>query len=220
MTQRIEFFNMSQRFQPFFQIRKELHPFSFNTTQRIEPFSLNMTQRNEHLFLSCDSKNWNIWSRNMTQRIEPCVKKKKTDSKNVTLFKGLIELNLFLWTSSQYDSKSWSLFFKMTRRIEPFLFSNMTQRIDFFKMLKELNLSSIWITFLHDSNWTLFLINTTQRVEFFTKNDSKCWTPFWIWLKELNLFCIGLKELNFFFQPFDSKNWAFFYMSPKLKNFF
>ena len=72
----LNFFNMSQRFQPFFQIRKELHPFSFNTTQRIEPFSLNMTQRNEHLFLIYDAKNWNIWSRNMTQRIEPCVKKK------------------------------------------------------------------------------------------------------------------------------------------------
>ena len=65
-------------FNPFFQIRKELHPFSFNTTQRIELFSLNMTQRNEHLFLSYDAKNWNIWSRNMTQRIEPCVKKKQT----------------------------------------------------------------------------------------------------------------------------------------------
>ena len=54
-----------------------------------------------------------------------------------------------------------------------------------------------------------FLINTTQRVEFFTKNDSKCWTPFWIWLKELNFFCTGLKELNFF--QYVSKNWAFFF---------
>ena len=30
------------------------------------------------------------------------------------------------------------------------------KELNFFKMLKELNLSSVWITFLHDSNWTLF----------------------------------------------------------------
>ena len=68
------FFNMSQRIQLFFQIRrKELHPF-LNTTQRIEPFflwirrkelnplSLNTTQRIESFF-----------SLNMTQRIESFV---------------------------------------------------------------------------------------------------------------------------------------------------
>ena len=184
---------MSQRFQPFFQIRKELHPFSFNTTQRIEPFSLNMTQRNEHLFLSCDSKNWNIWSRNMTQRIEPCVKK-KTDSKNVTLFKGLIELNLFLWTSSQYDSKSWSLFFNMTRRIEPFLFSNMTQGIEpilFSSMTQRIEL------FFH-MNWLFYMTRSElffwsiwfEELNFFTTNDSKesNLPLFGVWLKELTLF--------------------------------
>ena len=107
----------------------------------------------------------------------------------------------------------------MTQRVEVF-FSIWREELNLscfpiwlkeliFKMLKELNLSSIWFTYFF--TWlglNSFLINTTQRVEFFTKNDSKCWTPFWIWLKELNFFCIGLKELNFF--QYVSKNWAFF----------
>ena len=171
-----------------------MNTFFFHLTQRIETFDQE------------------IWLKELNH-----VSKK--DSKNVTLYKRLIELNLFLWTSSQYDSKSWSLFFNMTRRIEPFLFSNMTQRIELFfqnaqgiEPLFRMNYFFTWLE-LNSS-----LINTTQRVEFFTKNDSKCWTPFWIWLKELNLFCTGLKELNFF-QPFDSKNGALFCMSPKL-NFF
>ena len=104
----------------------------------------------------------------MTQRIEPCVKKK--DSKNRTLEKGLIEFNLFLWTSSQCDSKSWCLVSIMTRRIEPFLFSNMTQRIEIF--------SSVWLKelcFLYDSKgWTLFEFDLNLL--------------YWIWPQELNLF--------------------------------
>ena len=149
-------------------------------TQRIEPFSLNLTQRNEHLFLSSDAKNWTILSRNMTQRIEPCVKKKE----NRTLEKGLIEFNLFLWTSSQCDSKSWSLFSRWReelnlscfpiwlKELKYFLqfdskncFFYMTQRVELF-----LNLT--WNFFIeYDSkNWTSFL-NMTQRIDpFFKKN--------------------------------------------------
>ena len=132
---------MSQRFQPFFQIRKELNPFSFNTTQRIQPFSLNMTQRLEPFFLFA-AKNWNF----------------------------------FLFASN-----NWAFFFKN------FIDSKNWTSLPYELLFSWLELNSFF-----------FLINTTQRVEFFTKNDSKCWTPFWIWLKELNLFCIGLKELNFF----------------------
>ena len=47
-----------------FQMTGRIEPAFFNMTQRIEPFSLNLTQRNEHLF-------------HLTQRFEPCVKKKK-----------------------------------------------------------------------------------------------------------------------------------------------
>ena len=123
----------------------------------------------------------------MTQRIELFIK----DTKNWTsLYEPLLNMTqrveVFFqddaknWTFLvfQYDSKNWTFFFKNVQGIEPLFYMNY-----FFTWL-ELN---------------SLLINTTQRVEFFTKNDSKCWTPFWIWLKELNLFCIGLKELNFFF---------------------
>ena len=120
-------------------------------------------------------------------------------------------MNLFsIWLKElksffQYDAKNWTF---LVFQYDP---KNWT----FFKMLKELNLSSIWITFLHDSNWTLFWSIRLKELNFFSNNDSKRWTPFGIWLKELNLFCIGLKELNFF-QPYYSKNWALFCMSPKL----
>ena len=107
MTQRIEFLIWVKDFNPFFKYAKSCTLFLSIRRKELNPFSLNMTQRNEHLFLSCDSKNWNIWSRNMTQRIEPCVKKKNR-LKEWNFFKGLIELNLFLWTSSQYDSKNWT----------------------------------------------------------------------------------------------------------------
>ena len=55
----------------------------------------------------------------------------------------------------QYDSKNWTFFFKNVQGIEPLFHMNY-----FFTWL-ELN---------------SFSINTTQREEFFTKNDSKCWT--------------------------------------------
>ena len=158
------FFKYAKSYTLFLSIRrKELNPFLWIWRKEMNTFFFHLTQRIE----TFDQE---IWLKELSR-----VSKK--DSKNGTLYKGLIELNLFLWTSSQYDSKSWSLFFNMTRRIEPFLFSNMTQRIDFFKMLKELNLSSIWITYLHDSNWI-----------FFDQYDSKSRIFHKKWLKVLNTF--------------------------------
>ena len=125
-------------------------------------------------------------------------------------------MNLFLWTSSQYDSKSWSLFFNMTRRIEPFLFSNMTQRIDFQ------NAQGIEPLF-----HMIYLLFYMTRIElFFDQYDSKSRIFHKKWLKVLNTF-LNLTErvepflhwtqrIELFFQPFDSKNWAFFLYESKI----
>ena len=134
--------------------------------------------------------------------------------------KWLIELNLFFWTFSRW-LKELKSFCSMTPRVQLFLCSNMSQRIDpFFFKLTELNplfffkmsqrieyffqknaqriepLFHLNYYFLHDSmNWTFF--NLTRRVE-----------SFQIWLKNLNLrlsmtqrsepFWTWLKEVNFF----------------------
>ena len=135
----------------------------------------------------------------------------KNYSKNWTLLKWLIELNLFLWTSFQYDSKRWSFFPiwlkdlnffpKMSQRIEPLFHMN------FFKWIKELNL----FCYQYDS---IFSKKSTQRFETF------CWIMtqraeffFWIWLKDL-IFWTWLKELNFFFQ-IDWKNGTLFWKKKK-----
>ena len=114
------------------------------------------------------------------------------------------------------------------------------KELNFFKMLKELNLSSLWITFLHDSNWTLFWWIVSQLShDAFTCHalpsncvESKKSRIFHKkWLKVLNTFLnltdwksstfSALDSKNWtFFQPFDSKNWALFCMSPKLNFFF
>ena len=65
---------------------------------------------------------------------------------------------------------------------------------------------------------------------FFDQYDSKSRIFHKKWLKVLNTF-LNLTErvesflhwtqrIELFFQPFDSKNWAFFYICPKLKKFF
>ena len=146
--------------------RKELSLF-LNMTQRIESFFEEKSKIWTSYFQEYDSKNWTL-----------CQKKK--DSKNWTLLKWLIELNLFLWTSSQYDSKSWSLF---------------------AVWLQEFNFSRV---FQYDSkNWTFFwvltprvelffFLNLTQRIEPLFEYDSifkgsKNWASFLeIRLKELN----------------------------------
>ena len=254
MARRIELFLfcMSQRIGVFLVWVKELNfliwvkefNFSLNTTQRVAPFFFEYDAKSCTLFLWIRRKELNpflwIWRKevntfffHLTQRIEPFYQEvwlkelsrvSKKDSKNVTLVKGLIELNLFLWTSSQYDSKSWSLFFNMTRRIEPFLFSNMTQRIELFskcswnwtslpyELLFYMTRSELFLD-QYESKSGIFsqkktqsvepfrnmntFLNLTERVELFFALDSKNWT---------------------FFQQYDSKNWALLCMSSKLND--
>ena len=145
----------------------------------------------KEIFLN--SKNWSLFT-NMTH------------SKNWTL------MNLFIWHKEldffRHDSKSCLLLFlnNMTRRIEPSfwtchnelkndaknwtsLFSNMTQRIEFFpKWLKVLNFFflKMWLKRIelckYDSeNWTFPFFNTTHRIK------DWCFFFFSIWLKELNM---------------------------------
>ena len=113
----------------------------------------------------------------------------------------------------------------MTQRIEPFLFSNMTQRIELFFWIwhNELNFLE------HDSkncffecdskNRTFeFFFLTTQRIELFSKirhkelnlfqYDSK---TFPIRLKEINLFSNMTQRIEPFFLWYDLKNWFFFF---------
>ena len=212
--------------------RKELNPFFFECDVKNWNFFLEYDAKNWTLFLFEAKKrtfisliwmtprivfsnkkysmNWTFW--NMTQRIEHLnhVSKRRLREWNYLKFflKWLIELNLFFWTFSRW-LKELKSFFNMTQRIEPFVFLKTSQRIEYFfqKMLKELNLSFIWTTFLHDSmNWTFF--NLTRRVESFQIWLKELDFFFWIWLKNLNLrlsmtqrsdpFWTWLKEVNFF----------------------
>ena len=206
-----------------------MNTFFFHLTQRIETFDQE------------------IWLKELNR-----VSKK--DSKNGTLFKGLIELNLFLWTSSQYDSKSWSLSFQYDAKNWTFLvfqydsrnwtfskcsrnWTSLPYELLFYMTRIELFFDELWVSCLMMRLRVMHfrpIVSSPKRAEFFTKNDSKCWTPFWIWLKELNfflhwtkrieLFSICLKELSLFLwvqelnffqmqkwpsQKNDSKNWTF-----------
>ena len=224
MMQRIEpFFLWIWRIEPFvlwmwLKWRKELNPFFLFEAKKRTFISLTwMTPRivffkqkilNELNFLKYDSKNWTF---------EPCVKKNRewNSEKYVELWlkwsKWLIELNLFFWTFSRW-LKELKSFCSMTPRVQLFLCSNMSQRIDpFFFWLKELCVFLIWLKELNP-----FSLNMTQRIEpfvffqnvsknwiFFSKKCSKNWTSLSF---ELLLFT-WLNELNFF--QFDSKSWVF-----------
>ena len=198
MTQRIEpfLFNVTQKLNPFSLIwRKETNFYFSAMTQSIVFFLrnwtfFNMTQRIEH-FLEW-LKELNLFLlRNMTQRIEPVCQKK--DSETGTLFKWLIELNLFLWTSFHDDSKSWSLFSIWLIELNLYCFPIW---------LEELNLFFSKYT----KNWTSLSYELL----------------FWIWLKELNLFFEydSKKWASFFFEH-DSKKWTFFWnMTQRIEQYF
>ena len=132
-----------------------------------------------------------------TQRIKLFL---KNDSKN--FFPWLKEFNLFFFFWIWLDF-FWKYF--LTQRIEPF--SNMTQRIELLSWLRiELFL---WLKELSSffQNDSKILLNTTQRIELFFEYDSKYWTSFSIWLKELNLLLAN-----------DSKTWTLFYKCLKELN--
>ena len=170
----------------------------------------------------------------MTQRIEPCVKKRlkewnsfsKNYSKNWTLLKWLIELNLFFMNLFSIWLKELKSFCSMTPRVQLFLCSNKTQRIEnflqfdskncvfFFKWLKGFN-SFFWIWLKRVEP---FLLNMTQRIQLLEKKAQRIefflerlkQIGFLVWLKELNLFFAWPTELNLFFEKYDSKNWTLF----------
>ena len=202
----------------FWQRVKELD-FFFNVTQRI-PFV--KYDSNGTFFFKYDTKNWtffefdskngiffqknrltelNLFSSNMTQRIEPFIS-----------WIWRLDLDLF----SKYDSKSWTIFensFDMTQRFELILLIWLEEMNSFLIRLEELS----------------FFFNTTQRIEHFWIRRKE-FNTLLIWLKdffskkrlkELNLFkydskcCFceknWLKELNSFFFGYDSKNWTLFF---------
>ena len=223
MIQRIEFFNDSQNRTTFLK-----------TTQRIEPIFLNATSKIELLFKNTKSDFFFFW---------------KT-RKNQTIFRKIWLKELFfcflfskndsnIWIFS-YDSKNWTScyepLFNMTQRDEVLFFffffhfdSKNWNPLFFSKCLKELNLSFIWATFLHDSkNW----IFSIWRKDFF-KLTQKSWTHFFPWLEEMTLFLqndaqnwtlslnttqriepfflwIRRKELNPFFFEYDAEIWILF----------
>ena len=112
--------------------------------------------------------------------------------------------------------------FNMTQRIEPF-FLNMIPEIEPLFQYKKNN-SQMWTLLfsMTQRNWNFFnwnlLFNITQRIELFTtclkdlnflQCDSKNWTFFEYWLKELNFF-LGDDAKTWTF--YDSKNWTLFKM--------
>ena len=207
---------------------------------------LKMTQRIEPSFERCDSKNWTFFQMWLK---ESNLLFFQYDSTNWTFFLHVI--HVFKWFKDflgkisqridfsydskngtwrrdlkfmflKLDSKNWTFFFLMTRRLE-FFFQKLWRK-DFFekydsknwtffvlkKWLKELNLF-VW---LKESNpfFNVTLFKKNQKIELFSKKMTQrielCLTrtdrigPFsWIWLGELKFF-LGfftcLQELNFF----------------------
>ena len=167
----------------------------------------------------------------MTQRIEPFF---EYDSKNWKIFMifWLKELNLFwIWL----ENVNFSL--NVTHRIE--LFYRLKEMSSFFQNDKDFveydskNRTFVWIC---PKELNLFW-NFTQWIEHSAQKDSKNWTlkdylnnKTFLWIGELGLFSIWLKELNLFskislknYWPFltwltelnsflehDSQNWSFF----------
>ena len=157
---------------------------------------------------------------------------------------SLKELNLLF-----HDSKNWTLFWRdsmnwiffviqrivlsllnVIQRIESFLL-NVTQRIE--SLLKNMKNSLIWskerieILWYDTKDW-IFLIwltepntfNITQRIELFSPIDSKKWTFFSNWLKEVNFFIWQNRTQRFDFFWYDSKNRTLFWIRLKELNTF
>ena len=185
-------------------------------------------------FFEYDAKNWTFFSLNVTSRI----------------WRKWNELNPFFlwiwrkeWTRFLFDAKKRTFIFDMndsknsifqtknTHWIE-LTFWNMTQRIEHLNRVSKKKDSE---------NGTLlkWFFEMTHRIEplFFElfQDDSKSWSLFSIWLKELNFFSQNvsknwtfffkmLKELNlsFIWTTFwhDSMNWTFFSIRLEELNLF
>ena len=118
----------------------------------------------------------------------------------------LIQLNLFLWTSFQYDSKNWTFLTWFTELILTVWLREFNFWIKKSYWRKELKLTSwIWRKELNLTSWI-------WRKEL--KLSS------WIWRQELNLISwIWRKELNLLFLEYDSKNCFFLLICLKDLNF-
>ena len=128
--------------------------------------------------------------------------------------KQLKELNLFLndsknWTLlKKYDSKNSTFFVTWLKEFNFF----MTQRIELFfwkYYLQELNF------FLSTTHITDLFVNTTHIIEPFLNMTQPF---FWIWLKELNLSGMRLKELSFFFRMWLTEL-SLFYVTHRIEPF-
>ena len=134
----------------------------------------------------------------------------------------------------QYDSKKLSLSFQhdsdkyLTQRIELFsmtqrfcwirhkesnFFLKYDQRIDFFLKICSQNFS-VWFTELNFfpallKEWNIWEDDSKHWTFIAIKHDTKNWTSFLIWLKELNLFV-----------KYDAKSFEpFFYMTHRIEQF-
>ena len=207
-TQRIElFWNDSQNWTSFYE------PL-LNVTQRVEVFLQYDSKSSTFLVFQYDSKGWTpfhwIWLKEL----------------NLLLMRRK-ELNPFL-----ICLKETNFYFSDMNDSKNYFLTKNTQWIELFKMwLKELN---IWTVCQKKDpeNGTLWkwLFEMTHRIEPFFEpfqDDSKSWSLFSIWPKELNplFFSKCLKELNLFFSKC-SKNWTslsfelLFYMTQRIELFF
>ena len=221
----------------------------FNMTQRIEidaqnwtSLFSNMTHRIEHLFsriwrtelnisfLEYDAQNWTSLFSNMTHRIEHPISSRIWLTEffliwltelNSFFSKWLIELNIFFskWLKGL-------IFSKVTQRIELIFWKYNPQDWTFSLIWPKERIEILW----YDTKDWIFLIwltepntffNITQRIEPFSPIDSKNWTFFFKWLKEVNflfdkiwpkglIFSDMTQRTENFFEC-DSKNWTFFF---------
>ena len=232
----IFFLNMTQRIEPFSYLtqRNELLFLdmndSMNWTFEIWLKELNiwtMCQKKDSengsknwtfCFSQNVSKNWFFLKKKNAQRIEPLF--------HFNYFvTWLNELNFFLnltrrveffpiWLERvglfffEYDSKTWTFVWVWLKEVSLFFWTWLKESTLFLKMTQRIE---------------PFFLNVSQRMEPFFKCDSKNWTSFWIWFRELNLcqiyttqsqrielsffFSIRLNELNIFLHVIHVFKW-------------
>ena len=166
----------------------------------------------------------------MTQRIEPFSFLKNMTQRMELFFKKWLKELIFFWNMTHtIEPLVMNLFFNMTQRIELFCFLDLIftvwlREFNFWKKKKktywrkELNLTSwVWRKELNP----LQKYDSKNRTFFSKEKDSKNWTFWEKWLKELNLFFSNTTQrIEFFFntthriEPFllvyDAKNWTLF----------
>ena len=133
----------------------------------------------------------------------------------------------FLVKYDSQNSKNWTFFQQMTRRID--FLKNINQNKETFLMthriklcqkktwLTELNhffqmthgIEPFFLTWLNDLN---FLLNMTQRIELVVEHDSNNWLSSFFRTTQ-RFCCIRLKESNFFFRIWPNESnlfWNYF----------